>query len=73
VEHSAADYFFSAFVFGLLAVFCLWLVRRSPRYLPWKRGGAERALRYERALVTVLLAGAALLTLVFVIAGFGAL
>jgi hypothetical protein len=47
----------------LFAVLCFavvahgeWLIRRSPRYLPWKSGGAVRALRVERAFVRILTA-----------------
>jgi hypothetical protein len=59
--------------FLALAVFCEWIIRRSPRYLRWRHGGALRALRAERAMIHLLMTGVLLVALSFLISGIGAL
>lgn len=57
------------FLFVGLLGFCEWIARSQPRSLPWKQGGARRALRIERGLIRALMVVIALVALSFLMSG----
>ena len=62
-----------ALMFFSVTAYSEWIIRRSPQRLPWKPGGAVRAMRVERVLIRCLMGLSVLVGFAFLIAGISAL